>query len=128
VFVYKPSFTAQHSGTCPCGKFIRAGVSMIAAVDVPLPPDPRVCHYSGERRQWFVDSVPGNVRPRRWLHEKCAARLEGHTFADLEMLAADRRQALKAIKRVADLTYGRQHGRRRHAGSRTSLSDVEASA
>jgi hypothetical protein len=88
-------------------------VSTIAAIDVPLPPDPHVCCYS--RGQWFVGGAPGNVRGRRYVHAKCGAKLDGLSFADLELLAADRRAELQAMKRRADTEAGRRHGRQRRA-------------
>ena len=76
------------------------------------------CRYSAERKCWYVDNVAGNIRPRRWLHARCAVKLNGHSFADLEMLAADRRAALRAAKREAERAYGHQFGRQRRARSK----------
>ncbi len=114
------TFVAAYSGTCVCGKYIRAGVSTIAAIDVALPPDPHVCSYA--RGQWFVDNAPGHIRGRRYLHARCAAKLDGLSFEDLELLAADRRAELQAIKRRADSETGRRHGRQRRARSKATVS------
>jgi hypothetical protein len=113
---------AQHSGTCTCGKYVRAGTSTISPVDVPMPPDPAVCLYSGERGCWYIGgaSSPSHVRSRRWLHERCAARLDRLSFDDLEQLAADRRVALSTMKKRGDAEYGRRVGRQRRARSKAS--------
>jgi hypothetical protein len=103
-------FEAAYAGTCPCGTYINPG-SLIAPVDVPLPPDPAVCWYS--RGQWYIAGAPAkSVRARRYHHARCAAKLDGMSVEDLEMLAADRRQELAAMKRRADREDGRRPRRR----------------
>ena len=113
---------AAYSGTCPCGAYIRAGVSTVARLEVPLPPDPAVCWYSGERGQWFIRGATGHIKARRWLHAKCAAKLDGLSFDDLELLAADRRAELQAMKRRGDDDAGRRHGRQRAARAKVTSS------
>jgi hypothetical protein len=105
-------FLAEFAGTCPgCGRYIRSGISLIASVVVPLPPCPTFCWYS--RGQWYIAGAPAkSVRARRYLHARCAAKLDGHSVEDLEMLALDRRQELAAIRRRAEREDGRRPRRR----------------
>jgi hypothetical protein len=113
---------ALHAGTCPCGKYIRAGVSAITSVGVPLPPDPAICWYSGEKQRWYVAGAEGNVRARLWLHAACAERLNGLSFDELELLAADRRHELDCMRRQGDRDAGRRSSRpQRGKGSREQV-------
>jgi hypothetical protein len=111
--------TASHNGWCPCGKYIRARVSRIANVGVALPPCPSICWYSGEKQRWYIEGAEGSVRARMWLHAACAERLDGLSFEELELLAADRRQELACMKRRGDREGGR-NGVRRHQCSKRS--------
>jgi hypothetical protein len=116
---------AGHNGLCPCGTYIRAGVSTIAALDVPLPPDPAVCVRS--HGKWYIggSADAGHIRPRNWLHARCAAKLHGLSFRELELLADDRRAELAAKRRRADEEHGRRIGRQRRTRSKATRSSAE---
>jgi hypothetical protein len=91
---------AEHNATCPiCSRYIRAGRSRIAPLDVAMPPDPATLHFS---RGTFVrlDGTATRLRPSSWAHADCLHRAGDHE-AQVQ-LADERRDELKQMRRDGD--------------------------